>query len=62
MTLHKVVRQCLLLQVAIGLRRNAPENIMFMYETIEQSFDRQEWCVLVQPDGTGKVRVRGASA
>ena len=56
------LRQCLSLQVSMGLLKNAPENIMFMYDTIQLSFDRQEWCVLVQPDGSGKVRLQGANA
>ncbi len=43
-------------QVSMGVNRNSPENVIFMHKRIEQAFDRQEWCILVQEDGALKVR------
>lgn len=51
------MEQCLdyLVQVHMGFTINAPENIIFMHRKIEQAYDRQEWCLLVQPDGNMQV-------
>jgi len=36
---------------------HSPRNIIFMHKRIEQAFDRQEWCLLVQPDESLKIEV-----
>ena len=44
------------MQDAMGMTRDEPSNIIFMHKKIEQAFDRQEWCILVDEDGSLKVR------
>jgi hypothetical protein len=39
----------------MGVPVNSPENIIFMHNKIERAYDRQEWCLLVQPDGSMQV-------
>lgn len=41
----------------MGVPVNSPENIIFMHRKIEEAYDRQEWCLLVQPDGSMQVEV-----
>jgi len=42
-------------QAHMGVCINAPQNIIFMHKRIKEAFDRQEWCLLVQADGTMQV-------
>lgn len=39
----------------MGVCISSPENIIFMHHKIEAAYDRQEWCLLVQPDGSMQV-------
>lgn len=43
------------LQAHMGVNINSPENIVFMHKNIEEAYDRQEWCLLVQADGSMQV-------
>jgi hypothetical protein len=43
------------LQGHLDIVIHSPRNIIFMHKRIEQAFDRQEWCLLVQPDESLKV-------
>ena len=48
------------LQGYLGVNVHSPRNIIFMHKKIEKAFDRQEWCLLTQPNGTLQVRGKGA--
>ena len=39
----------------MGVAINSPKNVIFMHHKIEEAYDRQEWCLLVQPDGNMQV-------
>jgi hypothetical protein len=45
----------------LGVSVHSPRNIIFMHKKIEKAFDRQEWCLLTQPDGTLQIEVLNSS-